>query len=48
MPAARGAEVLMTILCWMAPAEEALSCALAVAAGHADTGALPGAAACEG
>lgn len=48
VPAARGAEVLMTILCWMAPVEEVLNCALAVAAGHADIGVLLGAVAREG
>lgn len=36
MPPARGAEVLMTILCWMVPVEEVLNCALVAAAGFGD------------
>lgn len=38
VPAARGAEVLMTILCWIVPVEEGLNCALVFAAGDTHIG----------
>lgn len=38
MPAARGVEVLMTILCWIVPVEEVLNWVLVVAAGDTDIG----------
>lgn len=42
MPAARGVEVLMTILCWIVPVEVVLNCVLVVAAGDTGKGVLLG------
>lgn len=43
VPAARGVDVLMIILCWIVPVQEVLNWVLVIAAGHTDTGVLLGA-----
>lgn len=43
VPAARGVDVLMIILCWIVPVQEVLNWVLVIAAGDTDIGVLLGA-----